>query len=33
LLLGAGLHLLIAVWRRPGGGTSGTRPGSSLAAG
>jgi len=33
LLLGAELHLLIAVWRRPGGGTSGTRPGSSLAAG
>jgi hypothetical protein len=32
VLLGAGLHLLIALWRRRGGG-SGPRSGSSLAAG
>ncbi len=32
VLLGAGLHLLIALWRRRGGG-SGPRAGSSLAAG
>ena len=33
LLLGAGLHLLIALLRRRGGGGSGPRAGSSLAAG
>ena len=33
LLLGAGLHLLIALWRRRGGSGSGPRAGSSLAAG
>jgi hypothetical protein len=36
VLLGAGLHLLIALWRRrggSGGSGSGSRPGSSLAAG
>jgi hypothetical protein len=32
VLLGAGLHLLIALWRRRGGG-SGPHAGSSLAAG
>jgi len=32
VLLGAGLHLLIALWRRRGGG-SGPNAGSSLAAG
>ena len=36
VLLGAGLHLLITLWRRRGGGSgggSGPRAGSSLAAG
>ena len=33
VLLGAGLHLVIALWRRRGGNGSGPRPGSSLAAG
>ena len=33
VLLGAGLHLLIALWRRRGDSGSGPRPGSSLAAG
>ena len=33
VLLGAGLHLLIALWRRRGGGGAGPRPGSSMAAG
>ena len=33
VLLGAGLHLLIALWRRRGGSGSGPRAGSSLAAG
>ena len=33
LLLGAGLHLLIALWRRRGGGGSGPKAGPSLAAG
>mgnify|MGYP000146666367 CR=1 FL=1 len=33
LLLGAGLHLLIALWRRRGGSGSGPSAGSSLAAG
>ena len=34
VLIGAGLHLLIALWRRRGGGSgSGPRAGSSLAAG
>lgn len=33
LLLGAALHLLIAIWRRRGSGDSGTGSGPSLAAG
>jgi hypothetical protein len=33
VLLGAGLHLLIALWRRRGGSGSGPRTSSSLAAG
>lgn len=33
MLLGAGLHLLIMLWRRRGGSGSGPRAGSSLAAG
>ena len=33
VLLGAGLHLLIALWRRRGSGGSGPNAGSSLAAG
>jgi hypothetical protein len=33
VLLGAGAHLLIALWRRGGGGGSGPRAGSPLAAG
>ena len=33
VLLGAGLHLLIALWRRRGGSGSGPSAGSSLAAG
>ncbi len=33
VLLGAGLHLLIMLWRRRGGSGSGPRAGSSLAAG
>lgn len=33
VLLGAGLHLLIAPWRSRGGRTSGPRAGPSLAAG
>lgn len=33
LLLGAGLHLLIALWRRRGGGGSGPSVGPSLAGG
>lgn len=33
VLLGAGLHLLTALWRRRGGSESGPRAGSSLAAG
>ncbi len=33
VLLGAGLHLLIALWRRRGGSGAGPRHGSSLAAG
>jgi hypothetical protein len=33
VLLGAGLHLLIALWRRRGGSGSGPRAGSPLAAG
>ena len=33
VLMGAGLHLLIALWRRRGGSGSGPRAGSSLAAG
>ena len=33
VLLGAALHLLIALWRRRGGSGSGPRPGSSLATG
>lgn len=33
LLLGAGLHLLIAMWRRRGGGGVGPNGGPSLAAG
>jgi hypothetical protein len=33
VLLGAGLHLLIALWRRRGDGGSGPHAGSSLAAG
>jgi hypothetical protein len=33
VLLGAGLHLLIALWRRRGGNGSGPGAGSSLAAG
>ena len=33
VLMGAGLHLLIALLRRRGGGGSGPRAGSSLAAG
>jgi hypothetical protein len=33
VLLGAGLHLLIALWRRRGGSGAGPRPGSSMAAG
>ncbi len=33
VLLGAGLHLLIALWRRRSGSGAGPRPGSSLAAG
>lgn len=33
VLLGAGLHLLIALWRRRGARGSGPRAGSSLAAG
>ena len=33
VLLGAGLHLLIALWRRGGGSGSGPGAGSSLAAG
>jgi uncharacterized membrane protein len=31
VLLGAGLHLLIALWRRRSGSEAGPRPGSSLA--
>ena len=33
VLLGAGLHLLIALWRRRGDGGSGPNAGPSLAAG
>lgn len=33
VLLGAGLHLFIALWRRRGGKGFGSRPGASLAAG
>ena len=33
VLLGAGLHLLIALWRRHGGNAAGPGAGSSLAAG
>jgi hypothetical protein len=33
VLLGAGLHLFIMLWRRRGGSGSGPRAGSSLAAG
>ena len=33
VLLGAGMHLLIALWRRRGGDGSGPRAGSPLAAG
>jgi hypothetical protein len=33
VLLGTGLHLLIALWRRRGGGGSGPNAGPSLAAG
>ena len=33
VLLGAGLHLVIALWRRRGGSGPGPRAGSSLAAG
>ena len=33
LLLGAGLHVLIALWRRRSGGGSGPNAGPSLAAG
>lgn len=33
VLLGAGLHLLMALWRRRGGSGAGPRPGSSLATG
>ena len=33
VLLGAGLHLLIALWRRRGGSGSGPRASTSLAAG
>ncbi|MDZ7591560.1 MAG: hypothetical protein U5L05_12980 [Rubrivivax sp.] len=33
LLMGAGLHLLIALWRRRGGGGPGPNAGGSLAAG
>lgn len=33
VLLGAGLHLLVALWRRRSGGGAGPRPGSSPAAG
>jgi hypothetical protein len=33
VLLGAGLHLLIALWHRRGSGGSGPNAGSSLAAG
>jgi hypothetical protein len=33
LLLGAALHLLIALWRRRGGSGPGPRTGSSMAAG
>lgn len=33
VMLGAGLHLLIALWRRRGGGGSGPNAGPSLAAG
>ena len=33
VMLGAGLHLLIALWRRRGGGGSGPDAGPSLAAG
>jgi hypothetical protein len=33
VMLGAGLHLLIALWRRRGGGGSGSNAGPSLAAG
>jgi hypothetical protein len=32
MLLGAGLHLTIALWRRRGGGGSGPNAGPSLAA-
>lgn len=31
LLLGAGLHLLISIWRRRGGGGSGPQPANQLA--
>ena len=33
LLLGVGLHLMISLWRRRGGGGSGPNTGPSLAAG
>jgi len=33
MMLGAGLHLLIALWRRRGGGGAGPDAGPSLAAG
>jgi hypothetical protein len=33
VMLGAGLHLLIALWRRRGGGGSGPKAGPSLVAG
>jgi hypothetical protein len=33
LMLGAGMHLLIALWRRRGSGGFGPNAGSSLAAG
>jgi hypothetical protein len=33
LMLGAGMHLLIALWRRRGSGGSGPNAGPSLAAG
>lgn len=32
VLMGAALHLLIAMWRRRGGGGSGHRPGGQVAA-